>query len=99
MRFVDGTHFSHGALVMDELLVKQTTCLVGIDYLADVMLLLFKTKVRLYMEYSVQFWSPHDRKHMNKLERVQKTFTRMVLGLVGLSNRETLGRLGLFSLE
>ena len=34
-----------------------------------------------------------------KLERVQKRFTRMLLGLDGLSYKERLDRLGLFSLE
>ena len=37
-------------------------------------------------------------KDIIKLERVQKRFTRMLLGLDGLSYKERLNRLGLFSL-
>ena len=39
------------------------------------------------------------KKDIMKLERVQKRFTRMLLGLDGLSYKERLDRLGLFSLE
>ena len=46
-----------------------------------------------------QFWSPYYRKDIIKCERVQKRFTRMLLGLDGLSYKERLDRLGLFSLE
>ena len=46
-----------------------------------------------------QFWSPYFRKDIIKLERVQKRFTRMLPGLDGLSYKERLDKLGLFSLE
>ena len=47
----------------------------------------------------MQFWSPYYRKDIIKLERMQKRFTRMLPGLDGLSYKERLDRLGLFSLE
>ena len=65
----------------------------------DVMLQLYKTLVRPYLEYCVQFWSPHYRKDVEALERVQKRFTRMLPGLEGMSYKERLDKLGLFSLE
>ena len=65
----------------------------------DVLLKLYKTLLRPHLEYCVQFWSPYYRKDIIKLERVQKRFTRMLPGLDGLSYKETLDRLGLFSLE
>eukprot|EP00061_Rhincodon_typus_P017537 g46265.t1 len=39
------------------------------------------------------------KKDVIKLERVQKRFTRMLSGMEGLSYKERLDRLGLFSLE
>ena len=41
------------------------------------MLKLYKISLRPHLEYSVQFWSPYYRKDIIKLERVQKTFTRI----------------------
>eukprot|EP00061_Rhincodon_typus_P013487 g39888.t1 len=63
------------------------------------MLRLYRTLVRPLLEYCVQLWSPCYRKDTIKLERVQKRFTRMVLGMEGLSCKERLDRMGLFSLE
>eukprot|EP00061_Rhincodon_typus_P005649 g25423.t1 len=71
-----------------------------VEYMGwDVMLQLYRTFVRPLLEYCIQFWSPCYRKDVIKLERVQKRFTSMLLGLEGLSYRERLNRLGLFSLE
>ena len=65
----------------------------------DVLLKLYKTLVRPHLEYCVQFRLPYYRKDIIKLERAQKRFTRMLPGLDGLSYKERLDRLGLFSLE
>ena len=64
-----------------------------------VLLKLYKTLVRPHLEYCVQFWSSYSRKDIIKLERVQKRFTWMLPGLDGLSYKDMLDRLGLFSLE
>eukprot|EP00061_Rhincodon_typus_P004089 g21720.t1 len=42
---------------------------------------------------------PSYRKEIFKLERVEKRFTRILLGTEGLSSQEWLDRLGRFSLE
>ena len=55
----------------------------------DVLLKLYKTLVRPHLEYCVQSCSPYYRKDIIKLERVQKRFTWMLLGLDGLSLKES----------
>ena len=64
-----------------------------------IMLQLYKTLVRPHLEYCVQFWSPHYRKDVDALERVQKRFTRMLPGLEDTDYEERLNKLRLFSLE
>ena len=64
----------------------------------QVMLQLYRTLVRLHVEYSVQFWSPHYQKDVEALEMAQKRFTRVVPGMEGLSYEERLETFGLFSL-
>ena len=59
----------------------------------NVLLKLYKTLVRPHLEYCVQFWSSYYRKNIIKLEIVQRRFTRMLLGLDGLSYKERLDRL------
>ena len=63
------------------------------------MLELYKTLVRPQLEYCVQFCSPHYRKDVIALEKMQRGFTRMLPGLERFSYEERLVRLGLFSLE
>ena len=55
--------------------------------------------MRPNLEYGVQFWSPNYRKDVDKMERVQRRFTRMLPGFQHLGYRERLNRLGLYSLE
>eukprot|EP00061_Rhincodon_typus_P010932 g35578.t1 len=65
----------------------------------EITLRLYKTLVRPLLEYCAQFWSPCYTKDNIKLERVQERFTRTLLGIEGLSCKERLDRLRLFSLE
>eukprot|EP00061_Rhincodon_typus_P013717 g40260.t1 len=59
----------------------------------------YRTFVRPFLEYCIQFCLPSYRKDSIKLERVQKRFTRMLPGMEGLCYKQRLNRLGLFSLE
>ena len=42
------------------------------------MLPLYKSIVRPHLEYAVQFWSPHLRRDIDKIESVQRKATKMI---------------------
>ena len=68
----------------------------GIEFKSrQVMMQLYGALVRPHL----QFWSPHFRKDVEALERVQRRFTRMLPGMESRSYEERLRVLGLFSLE
>eukprot|EP00061_Rhincodon_typus_P004814 g23487.t1 len=51
------------------------------------------------MEHCVQFWSPHYRKDVITLEKVQRKFAQMLPEMKSLSYEERLDKLGLFFLQ
>lgn len=65
----------------------------------DIILQIHKMLVRLHLEYCLQFWSLHFRKDMVAIEREQRKFTRKLNAIDSCSYKETLDRLGLFSLK
>ena len=65
----------------------------------DVLTRFYKRLVRPHLEYCVSAWSPHYVKNLERLERVQHRFTRMVPGLKGLDYGRRLERLKLMTLE
>ena len=60
---------------------------------------LFKSLVRPILEYGNAVWAPHKRKNIDLLEKVQRSFTKRMFSLSGLSYTQRLERLGLPSLE
>jgi hypothetical protein len=63
------------------------------------MLKLYTTYVRPLLEYNTVVWSPQTLKYIDKCERVQRYFTKRLLGLWDVSYLDRLGRLKLESLE
>ena len=86
-------------------LVKRTKYLTGwmlrtfssCDKLT--MLTLFKALVMSRLDYGCQLWSPYLIKHINMVEKVQRSFTRFISGMAGLLYTERLTVLKLYSLQ
>ncbi len=55
--------------------------------------------VRPILEYASCIWSPHQQNNIQKVESVQRKFTKRLLGFKSLDYKTRLYRLGLDSLE
>ena len=64
-----------------------------------VMLPLFKSLVRPHLEYCGPAWRPYLRKDVEKVEKIQRRFTKMIRGTEGLSYEERLQSLGMITME
>ena len=51
------------------------------------------------MDYGSQLWSPYLTKHINMIEKTQRSFTRYISGMQGMSYQERLAVLKLYSLQ
>ena len=60
----------------------------------SVLLSLYKSLVRPYLEYCTPVWSPHYVKDKHMLEKVQHRFTRMVPGMKELPYKNRLKAAG-----
>ena len=83
-------------------LVKRTKHLTGgilRSFSSRDKLTLFKALVMSRLDYGCQLWSPYLIKHINMAEKVQRSFTRFISGMAGLSNTDRLTVLKLYSLQ
>ena len=64
----------------------------------ELMLPLYKSLVRPHLEYAVQFWSPHLRTDIDKMERVQRRATKIIPKIRNHSYQQRLKDLKLISL-
>ena len=55
--------------------------------------------IRPHLEYAAVIWSPYVKKHVKKLERIQRLGTRMIPGYKEMSYEERLRKLDLPTLE
>ena len=65
----------------------------------EILLSLYKTLVRLLVEYCTAAWSPYYQEDKILLERIQNRFTRMFSELKFLPYEERLVKLRLWTLE
>ena len=64
----------------------------------EVYLKLFFSLVRPILEYAVEVWWPYLHKHIIAIEKVQRRFTKHIIGLNALSYRDRLQQLNIPSL-
>ena len=65
----------------------------------EMMKKIFTTMIRPKLEYAAVVWSPYKKKHVRKLERIQRIATKMVPELRELTYEERLNEMNLPSLE
>src|SRR5271166_2666674 len=65
----------------------------------EVIVKLYKSLVRPRLEFCVQAWSPHFKKDIAMLERVQHRATKGIEGYQNFSYKDRLRKTGLISLE
>ena len=63
------------------------------------LLIIYKTYIRLHLEYCIQSWSPYLRKDIQCLEGVKRATTKLVPALRKLDYGQRLQKLGLITLE
>ena len=63
------------------------------------MLTLFKCIVLSRLDFGFQLWSPHQAKHINSIENVQRSFTKHITGMYFKSYSDRLTSLNLYSVQ
>ena len=65
----------------------------------ETILTLYNALVRPHLEYAVQFWSPSQRKDIERLELIQARATKLIPSIRHIGYQRRLERLKLYSLE
>ena len=63
------------------------------------MMKMFNSYVRSKIEYCSLIWNPQKKEDIDRLERIQKSFTSKISGLEEMNYHDRLKRLGIYSLE
>ena len=63
------------------------------------MLQLYKSVVRPHVEFAISSWSPHYKKDIEAIEKIQHRFTRLLPRMKQLSYEDRLIKLNLTTLE
>ena len=63
------------------------------------MLQLYKSVVRLHVEFAISSWSPHCKKDIEAIEKIQHRFTRLLPSMKHLSYKDRITKLNLSTLE
>ena len=63
------------------------------------MIRMFNSYLKSKLEYCCIVWSPNEQQYINKIEDIQRIFTRKIDGMEGLDYHERLRKLEMFSLE
>merc|ERR1712237_208103 len=63
------------------------------------MIKMFNSYLISKLEYCCIIWSPNEQQYINKIEDIQRIFTRKIDGMEGLDYHERLRELKMFSLE
>ena len=71
----------------------------GVSYKSpEIVSKLYRSYVRPYLEYCIQFWSPINVKDADILKRVERRATKMIPSLRNLSYEERLKKLGMLTM-
>ena len=62
-------------------------------------ILLYKSMVRLHLEYANSVWSPYKIGDIKEIEKVQKKATKLIINLKNMSYTDRLKRLNLPTLK
>ena len=65
----------------------------------DYLLQLYKSVVRPHVEFAISSWSPHFKKDIEAIEKIQHRFTRLLPRMKHLSYEDRLIKLNLTTLE
>ena len=79
------------------LITKTKTAFTYVD--EDILRKLIVSMIRPQLEYATLVWSPHKKKDITRIERIQRTATRLAPSLIKLTYEEILDKFGLISLE
>ncbi len=91
---------SHVNKLVRESLSLLANIRMTFNYLDEnIMKKLITAIIRPRVEYAAVAWSPHMRKHIDKIERIQRAATKMIPGMEDMEYQERLNALNLPTLE